>query len=60
MNAAQQKKFGALYRQHLNALRRQGKAASTIDVYARAIRRATEYWNKSPDTLTRSQLETYF
>jgi site-specific recombinase XerD len=60
MNAAQQKKFDALYRQHLSALRRQGKAASTIDVYARAVRRVTEYWNKSPDTLTLGELETYF
>jgi site-specific recombinase XerD len=60
MNAAQQKRFDALYRQHLSALRRQGKAASTIDVYARAVRRVTEYWNKCPDTLTLNQLETYF
>jgi site-specific recombinase XerD len=60
MNAAQQKKFDSLYRQHLSALRRQGKAASTIDVYARAVRRVTEYWNKCPDSLTVKQLETYF
>jgi len=60
MNAAQQKKFDALYRQHLSALRRQGKAASTIDVYGRAVRRVTEYWNKCPDSLTLKQLETYF
>jgi len=60
MNAAHQKKFDTLYRQHLSALRRQGKAASTIDVYARAVRRVTEYWNKCPDSLTLRQLETYF
>lgn len=60
MNAAQQKKFDALYRQHVSALRRQGKAESTIDVYARAVRRLTEYWNKCPDSLTVKQLETYF
>jgi site-specific recombinase XerD len=60
MNAAQQKKFDALYRQHVSALRRQGKADSTIDVYARAVRRITEYWNKCPDSLTVKQLETYF
>jgi site-specific recombinase XerD len=60
MNAAQQKKFDALYRQHLSALRRQGKAESTIDVYARAVRRLTEYWNTCPDALTVKQLETYF
>jgi integrase/recombinase XerD len=60
MNAAQQKKFDSLYRQHVSALRRQGKAPSTIDVYSRALRRVTEYWDTSPDTLTVPQLETYF
>jgi integrase/recombinase XerD len=60
MNAAQQKKFDSLYRQHVSALRRQGKAASTIDVYSRALRRVTEYWDTSPDVLTLEQLETYF
>lgn len=60
MNAAQQKKSDSLYRQHVSALRRQGKAASTIDVYSRALRRVTEYWDTPPDSLTRDQLETYF
>lgn len=60
MNSAQQKKFDTLYHKHLSALRRQGKAESTIDIYARAVRRVTEYWNKCPDTLTLNQLETYF
>jgi site-specific recombinase XerD len=60
MNTVQQKKFDSLYRKHVSALRRQGKAASTIDVYARALRRVTAYWNKCPDTLTLNQLETYF
>lgn len=60
MKAVQQKKFDTLYRKHLSALRRQGKAESTIDVYARALRRVAKYWNKCPDTLTLNQLETYF
>src|SRR5690554_305147 len=60
MNNTQQKKFDSLYRKHLIALRRQGKADSTIDVYARALRRVTDYWNVPPDTLSREQLETYF
>jgi integrase/recombinase XerD len=60
MTPAQQKKCDAFHRQHVSALRRQGKAASTIDVYARALRRVTEYWDVPPDTLTVDQLETCF
>ena len=44
MKKAQQKRFDSLYRKHLNALKRQGKAESTIDVYARALRRVTEFF----------------
>ena len=44
MNKAQQKKFQLLYQHHINALRRQGKAPSTIDVYARAVRRITDFF----------------
>jgi hypothetical protein len=40
MNKSQQTKFDALYRKHVSALKRQGKAESTIDVYARAVRRS--------------------
>lgn len=60
MNAAQQKKFQLLYRKHLSALRRQGKAERTIDSYARAVRRVTEFWDTCPDALTQDQLEAYF
>lgn len=60
MNAAQQKKFDSLYRKHLSALRRQGKAERTIDSYARAVRRVAEFWDTCPDTLTQDQLEAYF
>ena len=42
MTPYQQRKFDSLYSQHLNALRRQGKSRSTIDVYARAVRRIAE------------------
>jgi hypothetical protein len=31
------RRFDSLYQQHLNALSLQGKSASTIDVYARAV-----------------------
>jgi site-specific recombinase XerD len=60
MHKAQQKRFDSLYHKHLSALRRQGKADSTIDVYARAVRRVSEFFDCSPDTLTQEQLEAYF
>ncbi len=59
MNKAQQKRFDSLYRKHVNALRRQGKAESTIDVYSRAVRRLTEFFDCPPDILTLEQLEGY-
>jgi len=60
MNKAQQQKFESLYRQHLSALRRQGKADRTIDSYARAVRRISEFWDTCPDRLTQEQLSAYF
>jgi site-specific recombinase XerD len=60
MNKSQQIKYESLYRKHVNALKRQGKADSTIDVYARAVRRVAEYWDCCPDKLTVDQLETHF
>lgn len=60
MNKAQQKRYDSLYRKHVSALRRQGKAPSTIDVYSRAVRRVCEYFDCPPDTLTQEQLEGYF
>ena len=60
MNEAQQQKFQSLYRKHVSALRRQGKAERTIDSYARAVRRIAEFWDACPDTLTQDQLEVYF
>lgn len=60
MNKAQQLKFDALYQQHINALRRQGKAATTIDIYARAVRRITEFYDLCPDRLTLEHLKAYF
>ncbi len=60
MNKAQQKRFDSLYRKHVNALRRQGKADATIDAYSRAVRRICEFFDSPPDTLSQEQLETYF
>ena len=41
-------------------MQRQGKAATTIDVYSRAVRRITEYFDQCPDRLTVDQLKDYF
>ncbi len=60
MNTAQQQKFQSLYRKHVSALRRQGKAERTIDSYARAVRRVAQFWDTCPDTLSQEQLEAYF
>jgi len=60
MNKAQQKRFQLLYQQHVSALQRQGKAATTIDVYSRAVRRITEYFDQCPDRITIDQLKDYF
>ncbi|MGQ9427697.1 tyrosine-type recombinase/integrase, partial [Gilvimarinus sp. F26214L] len=60
MHQAQQKRFDSLYRKHLSALKRQGKADSTIDLYSRAIRRVCDYFDCPPDILTQEQLEGYF
>lgn len=60
MNRSQQIKFQSLYRKHVSALKRQGKAESTIDVYARAVRRVAKFWDCCPDRLTQEQLEAHF
>lgn len=60
MNKTQQKRFDSLYRKHVNALRRQGKADATIDGYARAVRRLAEFYDCPVDTLSLDQIEGYF
>jgi len=60
MNKAQQKRYESLYQQHVNALRRQGKSKTTIDCYARAVRRITEYFDRCPDRLTTTDLKEHF
>ena len=60
MNKAQQKKFNSLYQQHVNALHRKGKAATTIDAYSRAVRRITAFFDRCPDRLTQAHFKKYF
>ncbi len=60
MNKAQKAKFDLLYKQHINALTRQGKADNTIDSYSRAVRRITAFYDRCPDRLTQEHLKEYF
>ncbi len=60
MNKVQQARFNSLYQQHVNALHRQGKAVSTIDVYARAVRRISKFFDCCPDRLSQDHLKDYF
>jgi integrase/recombinase XerD len=60
MNNVEQLHFNELYQQHLVNLQLQGMRPSTVDAYARAVRRITEFFDKSPDTLTTYDLKTYF
>lgn len=52
IEASEQTRFDALYRQHLRALKLQGKAEATVDGCARAVRRAAAYFDRCPDQLT--------
>lgn len=60
MNPSERLRFQTLYQQHLNALKRQGKADATIDGYSRAIRRITECFDLCPDQITEQHLKDYF
>jgi integrase/recombinase XerD len=60
MNTSQAQHYNYLYEQHLMNLRLQGKRPSTIDAYARAVRRITAFFDKTPDTLTTADLKQYF
>ena len=60
MNHSQEQRYQHLYEQHLINLSLQGKRPSTIDAYARAVRRITQYFDQVPDTLTTAHLKQYF
>ncbi len=60
MDNAEQTRFDSLYQRHLRALKLQGMSESTIDVYARAVRRIAHYYDRCPDRLTTEQLQVYF
>lgn len=52
--------FDRLYQSHLKHLKLKGLQPKTIDAYARAIRRAGEYFEHRIDALTEAQLTDYF
>jgi integrase len=60
MKPTEQKRFDALYEQHLRGLKLHGYSDSTIDVYSRAVRRLSTYYDCIPDQLSVEQLEIYF
>jgi integrase/recombinase XerD len=60
MKSSQAQRYNYLYEQHLINLSLQGKRPSTIDAYARAVRRITAFFDKAPDTLTITDLKQYF
>jgi integrase len=60
MISTEQKRFDALYEQHLRGLKLHGYSNSTIDVYSRAVRRLSDHYDCVPDQLSVEQLEVYF
>ncbi|MCG6202188.1 phage integrase N-terminal SAM-like domain-containing protein [Psychromonas antarctica] len=56
MNTSGQQHFNLLYQQHLTNLTLQGMRPATIDTYSRAVRRITQFFDQSPDTLTKAGL----
>jgi len=60
MKSSEQTRFDKLYKRHLRALKLQGLSDSTIDVYARAVRRVAQTYDCCPDQLTTEQLECHF
>lgn len=60
MISSEKQRFDALYDRHLRALKLHGYSASTIDVYARAVRRVAEHFDCVPDRLSTDQLADYF
>ena len=60
MKSTEQTRFDKQYKRLLRALKLQGLSDSTIDVYARAVRRLAERYDCCPDQLTTEQLEHHF
>jgi len=58
MNKTQQQRYESLYEQHVNALKRQGKSESTIDVAYRDVSKGREHdCMDAGDTISLNQLQ---
>lgn len=60
MNTPSTPEFDRLYESHLKHLKLKGLQPKTIDAYARAIRRAGDYFGHQIDALSEAQLIDYF
>ncbi len=60
MIESEQKRYDGLYERHVRALKLRGYAASTIDVYSRAVRRLSNHFDCCPDRVSTEDLEVYF
>jgi integrase/recombinase XerD len=60
VNATEQARFEPLYASMLRALKLQGVAEKTVDVYASAVRRTAQCFDRCPDDLTAEDLRSYF
>ena len=60
MNSSDQKITEHFYQQHITNLKLQGKRPSTIDSYARSLRRLTAFFDRRPDQLNTNDLKCYF
>ena len=48
------------YQKSINALTLNGKAERTQEAYTRAVRMLSEFYAKSPESITEDELEAYF
>ncbi len=60
MNTTEQSRFDKRYHRHLRALKLRGMSDKTIEAYARAVRRVSQFYDCCPDQLTTEQLAAYF
>ncbi len=60
MNATEQARFEERYAALKRALKLQSKAPKTQEGYARAVRRAADFFDRCPDDLSAEELRVYF
>nr|VVV03630.1 Tyrosine recombinase XerD [Aliivibrio wodanis] len=60
MSPTELERYHRLYELHLTNLTLQGKRPATINAYSRAVRRISEFFDRSPDTLSTTDLKNFF